>query len=59
MMNYASDFSQSETEKYFEWIININVVFGSIFSSTWKIPGQATLLEAWLDSILLILTKLF
>ena len=24
MVNYARAFSQSETEKYFEWIINID-----------------------------------
>ena len=24
MMNYACDFSQSEKEKYFEWVIKIN-----------------------------------
>ena len=23
MMNYACDFSQSETEKYFEWVIKV------------------------------------
>ena len=28
MMNYAWDFSQSETEKYFEWIIFHNIVSG-------------------------------
>ena len=27
MMNYAFDFSQSETEKYFEWIINIFIAW--------------------------------
>ena len=44
-MNYACDFSQSETEKYFEWIINCNNYY---FVTTVKpVSGPHLLSYGW------------
>ena len=45
MMNYLWDFSQSEMEKYFDWIMNVLILCDYKNMLQWHVQGVTKLLS--------------